>query len=96
MDVNCFLDGFGKIGRVAERVDRDVRGARGGSLDDATKLPDLSSLHEQIGEVDDGELAERPEAGDEAEDDVHVEGRGVAHRRPIFVQMKSCFHRISQ
>ena len=63
---------------------------------DATKLPDLSSFHEQIGEVDDGKFAERSEAGDEAEDDVHVEGRGVAHRRPIFVQMKSCFHRISQ
>ena len=46
------------------------------------KLPDLSPLHEQIGEVDDGELAEGSEAGDEAEDDVHVEGRGVAHRRP--------------
>ena len=45
-------------------------------------MPDLSSLHEQIGEVDEGELAERCEAGGEAENDVHVEGRGVAHRRP--------------
>ena len=59
----------------------DRQTGRGESLD-ATKLPDLSSFHEQIGEVDDGKFAERSKAGDEAEDDVHVEGRGVAYRRP--------------
>ena len=71
------------IGREEEReAQLGYSGSRGGTFDDATKLPDLSPFHEQIGEVDDGELAEGAEAGDEAEDDVHVEGRGVAHRRP--------------
>ena len=42
----------------------------------------LESPDEDVDKVDEGELYEGAEDGDEAEDDVHVEGGGVAHGRP--------------
>ena len=42
-------------------------------------LPLLEALDEGVDEVDAGELNEGGEHGGQAEDDVHVKGRGVTH-----------------
>ena len=44
-------------------------------------LPLLEALDEGVDEVDAGELHEGGEHGGQAEDDVHVQGRGVTNFR---------------